>query len=214
MNFSHYTLRLAARKMCLDVTEISSSPLFSLSTTYPKWKNKKEPFAFSFFVSGTNRHFVLLRDNNTTTTMPSEEQQLPEPLLDDGGNDRFVLFPLKYDAVWEMVRALVILLFLSCLLLCSKSFEISCELLTLPPLLFSQSNAVQESSSVVLDRWYVLFLLYDWLLSKRRSSSFFSISRENFKNLPFSFSLSPSLSLSFLWDDLEIKQRKSIYKTT
>jgi len=36
--------------------------------------------------------------------MPSEEQQLPEPLLDDGGNDRFVLFPLKYDAVWEMVR--------------------------------------------------------------------------------------------------------------
>ena len=106
-----------------------------------------------------NRHFVLLRDNTTTTTMPSEEQQLPEPLLDDGGNDRFVLFPLKYDAVWEMVRALVILLFLSCLLLCSKSFEISCELLTLPPLLFSQSNAVQESSSVVLDRWYVLLLL-------------------------------------------------------
>ena len=36
--------------------------------------------------------------------MPSDEQQLAEPLLDDGGNDRFVLFPLKYDAVWEMVR--------------------------------------------------------------------------------------------------------------
>ena len=160
-------------------------------------EKQERAVAFSFFVSGTNRHFVLLRDNNTTTTMPSEEQQLAEPLLDDGGNDRFVLFPLKYDAVWEMVRALVILLFLSSLLLCSKSFEISCELLTLPPLLFSQSNAVQESSSVVLDRWYVLFLLYDWLLSKRRSSSFFSISRENFKNLPFSFSLSPSLSLSF-----------------
>jgi len=159
-------------------------------------KNKKEPFAFSFFVSwNTIVTLFLLRDTTTTTTMPSEEQQLPEPLLDDGGNDRFVLFPLKYDAVWEMVRALVILLFLSSLLLCSKSFEISCELLTLPPLLFSQSNAVQESSSVVLDRWYVLFLLYDWLLSKRRSSSFFSISRENFKNLPFSFSLSPSLSL-------------------
>ena len=175
-------------------------------------EKQERAVAFSFFVSGTNRHFVLLRDNNTTTTMPSEEQQLAEPLLDDGGNDRFVLFPLKYDAVWEMVRALVILLFLSCLLLCSKSFEISCELLTLPPLLFSQSNAVQESSSVVLDRWYVLFLLYDWLLSKRRSSSFFSISRENFKNLPLLF-LSLSLSL-FPWDDLEIKQRKSIYKTT
>lgn len=42
--------------------------------------------------------------NTQTTKMPSEEQQLPEPLLDDGGNDRFVLFPLKYDAVWEMVR--------------------------------------------------------------------------------------------------------------
>ena len=94
-------------------------------------EKQERAVAFSFFVSGTNRHFVLLRDNNTTTTMPSEEQQLPEPLLDDGGNDRFVLFPLKYDAVWEMVRALVILLFLSCLLLCSKSFEISCELLTL-----------------------------------------------------------------------------------
>jgi len=200
--------------MCLDVTK-SSSPLFSLSTNVPhtlNGKTRKSRLLFPFSFLEHNRHFVLLRDNTTTTTMPSEEQQLAEPLLDDGGNDRFVLFPLKYDAVWEMVRALVILLFLSSLLLCSKSFEISCELLTLPPLLFSQSNAVQESSSVVLDRWYVLFLLYDWLLSKRRSSSFFSISRENFKNLPFSFSL--SLSLSFLWDDLEIKQRKSIYKTT
>lgn len=36
--------------------------------------------------------------------MPSDEQQLAEPLLDDGGNDRFVLFPLKYDAVWEMYK--------------------------------------------------------------------------------------------------------------
>ena len=36
--------------------------------------------------------------------MPSDEQQFAEPLLDHGGNDRFVLFPLKYDAVWEMVR--------------------------------------------------------------------------------------------------------------
>ena len=158
-------------------------------------KQERAVCFFLFRFLEHNRHFVLLRDNTTTTTMPSEEQQLPEPLLDDGGNDRFVLFPLKYDAVWEMVRALVILLFLSSLLLCSKSFEISCELLTLPPLLFSQSNAVQESSSVVLDRWYVLFLLYDWLLSKRRSSSFFSISRENFKNLPLLFL---SLSLSFL----------------
>ena len=133
MNFSHYTLRLAARKMCLDVTEISS-PLFSLSTNVPhtlNGKTRKSRLLFPFSFLEHNRHFVLLRDNTTTTTMPSEEQQLAEPLLDDGGNDRFVLFPLKYDAVWEMVRALVILLFLSCLLLCSKSFEISCELLTL-----------------------------------------------------------------------------------
>lgn len=47
---------------------------------------------------------AALSINTQTTKMPSEEQQLPEPLLDDGGNDRFVLFPLKYDAVWEMVR--------------------------------------------------------------------------------------------------------------
>ena len=94
-------------------------------------KQERAVCFFLFRFLEHNRHFVLLRDNTTTTTMPSEEQQLAEPLLDDGGNDRFVLFPLKYDAVWEMVRALVILLFLSSLLLCSKSFEISCELLTL-----------------------------------------------------------------------------------
>ena len=59
-------------------------------------EKQERAVAFSFFVSGTNRHFVLLRDNNTTTTMPSEEQQLAEPLLDDGGNDRFVLFPFTF----------------------------------------------------------------------------------------------------------------------
>ena len=100
--------------MCLN-DEIFLALSFSLSNTNPKWKNKKEPLLFLFRFWNT-RHFVLLRDNNNTTTMPSEEQQLAEPLLDDGGNDRFVLFPLKYDAVWEMVRALVILLFLSSLL--------------------------------------------------------------------------------------------------
>ena len=42
--------------------------------------------------------------------MPSEQEQLPEPLLDDGGNDRFVLFPLKYDAVWEMYKKVLYIL--------------------------------------------------------------------------------------------------------
>ena len=67
-------------------------------------------FGFSFF--STDRfysrccHFfsdlILATYTHThtrTTKMPSDEQQLAEPLLDDGGNDRFVLFPLKYDAV-------------------------------------------------------------------------------------------------------------------
>lgn len=49
-------------------------------------------------------HAANINKHTNNKKMPSEEQQLPEPLLDDGGNDRFVLFPLKYDAVWEMVR--------------------------------------------------------------------------------------------------------------
>mgnify|MGYP003973178653 CR=1 FL=1 len=74
-------------------------------------------FGFFFFFDGSidfySRccHFfsdlILATYTHThtrTTKMPSDEQQLAEPLLDDGGNDRFVLFPLKYDAVWEMVR--------------------------------------------------------------------------------------------------------------
>lgn len=55
---------------------------------------------FSDIILATSTHTTTTR----TTKMPSDEQQLAEPLLDDGGNDRFVLFPLKYDAVWEMVR--------------------------------------------------------------------------------------------------------------
>ena len=99
-----------------DVTKFSFLP-FS-STTYTLNGKTRKSRCFSFFVSGTNRHFVLLRDKihhndaiRRTTTRRT--------LLDDGGNDRFVLFPLKYDAVWEMVRALVILLFL--LFLCVRN---------------------------------------------------------------------------------------------
>ena len=78
------------------------------------------PLQFLFFSTDQNVDFysrcchffsdIILADLYThththrTTKMPSDEQQLAEPLLDDGGNDRFVLFPLKYDAVWEMVR--------------------------------------------------------------------------------------------------------------
>ena len=70
-----------------------------------KWfrKVKKRRYSRSVvtFFSASSR---LIHTHTRTTKMPSDEQQLAEPLLDDGGNDRFVLFPLKYDAVWEMVR--------------------------------------------------------------------------------------------------------------
>ena len=98
--------------------------------------------------------------------MPSDEQQLAEPLLDDGGNDRFVLFPLKYDAVWEMVRLsydIISSIFKN--LSVFEAFEIcACADVLSSPLslslsLFLLSITVQESSSVVLDRWYVLLLL-------------------------------------------------------
>jgi hypothetical protein len=97
--------------------------------------------------------------------MPSDEQQLAEPLLDDGGNDRFVLFPLKYDAVWEMVRLsydIISSIFKN--LSVFEAFEIcACadvlSSLSLSLSLFLLSITVQESSSVVLDRWYVLLLL-------------------------------------------------------
>ena len=66
-------------------------------------ENKNYPFQNSYKFLIRKAH-AAISINTQTTKMPSEEQQLPEPLLDDGGNDRFVLFPLKYDAVWEMVR--------------------------------------------------------------------------------------------------------------
>jgi hypothetical protein len=99
--------------------------------------------------------------------MPSDEQQLAEPLLDDGGNDRFVLFPLKYDAVWEMVRLsydIISSIFKNLSVfeafeICACADVLSSLSLSLSLSLFLLSITVQESSSVVLDRWYVLLLL-------------------------------------------------------
>jgi len=65
---------------------------------------KKYPFTQNSYKFVIRKAHAAISITTQTTKMPSEEQQLPEPLLDDGGNDRFVLFPLKYDAVWEMVR--------------------------------------------------------------------------------------------------------------
>ena len=113
---------------------------------------------FSDLILATYTH-----THTRTTKMPSDEQQLAEPLLDDGGNDRFVLFPLKYDAVWEMVRLsydIISSIFKN--LSVFEAFEIcACAdvLLSLSLSLFLLSITVQESSSVVLDRWYVLLLL-------------------------------------------------------
>jgi len=114
---------------------------------------------FSDIILATSTHTTTTR----TTKMPSDEQQLAEPLLDDGGNDRFVLFPLKYDAVWEMVRLsydIISSIFKN--LSVFEAFEIcACAdvLFSLTLSLFLLSITVQESSSVVLDRWYVLALL-------------------------------------------------------
>jgi hypothetical protein len=71
-----------------------------------KKKTIRSPKLLKFVI---RKAHAAISINTQTTKMPSEEQQLPEPLLDDGGNDRFVLFPLKYDAVWEMVRRLLII---------------------------------------------------------------------------------------------------------
>ena len=136
------------------------------------------PLQFLFFSTDQNVDFysrcchffsdIILADLYThthtrTTKMPSDEQQLAEPLLDDGGNDRFVLFPLKYDAVWEMVRLsydIISSIFKN--LSVFEAFEIcACAdvLSSLSLSLFLLSITVQESASVVLDRWYVLLLL-------------------------------------------------------
>ena len=142
------------------------------------------PLQFLFFSTDQNVDFysrcchffsdIILADLYThthththtrTTKMPSDEQQLAEPLLDDGGNDRFVLFPLKYDAVWEMVRLsydIISSIFKN--LSVFEAFEIcACadvlSSLSLSLSLFLLSITVQESASVVLDRWYVLLLL-------------------------------------------------------
>ena len=117
---------------------------------------------FSDIILATYTH---THTHTRTTKMPSDEQQLAEPLLDDGGNDRFVLFPLKYDAVWEMVRLsydIISSIFKN--LSVFEAFEIcACadvlSSLSLSLSLFLLSITVQESSSVVLDRWYVLVLL-------------------------------------------------------
>lgn len=132
-------------------------------------------FVFSFFSTDQNVDFysrcchffsdiILATYTHThtrTTKMPSDEQQLAEPLLDDGGNDRFVLFPLKYDAVWEMVRLsydIISSIFKN--LSVFEAFEIcACADVLSSLSLFLLSITVQESSSVVLDRWYVLVLL-------------------------------------------------------
>ena len=58
----------------------------------------------TFLATSSSPTYTHTHTHTRTAKMPSDEQQLAEPLLDDGGNDRFVLFPLKYDAVWEMVR--------------------------------------------------------------------------------------------------------------
>ena len=75
---------------------------FFLAAISRKKKLSVPQNSFEFVIR--KAHAAILSITTETTKMPSEEQQLPEPLLDDGGNDRFVLFPLKYDAVWEMVR--------------------------------------------------------------------------------------------------------------
>ena len=119
----------------------------------------------TFLATSSSPTYTHTHTHTRTTKMPSDEQQLAEPLLDDGGNDRFVLFPLKYDAVWEMVRLsydIISSIFKN--LSVFEAFEIcACadvlSSLSLSLSLFLLSITVQESASVVLDRWYVLLLL-------------------------------------------------------
>jgi len=118
----------------------------------------------TFLATSSSPTYTHTHTHTRTTKMPSDEQQLAEPLLDDGGNDRFVLFPLKYDAVWEMVRLsydIISSIFKN--LSVFEAFEIcACAdvlSFSLSLSLFLLSITVQESASVVLDRWYVLLLL-------------------------------------------------------
>jgi len=136
--------------------------------------------------------------------MPSEEQQLPEPLLDDGGNDRFVLFPLKYDAVWEMVRRRRRLLRkknfwkIFCVLNFWKFVCADVSFLSLSLSYFYTLQYKKAQASFWTAGTFQSFLL----LSSFASLFFLNIARGNFKNLPLplhwlSLSLSLSLSLGF-----------------
>ena len=215
MNFSHYTLRLAARKMCFDVTKSSlflQQCLFLFLRHIPFLEKQSIFIAVVATFSFLEQIVTLFctHTHKTTTTMPSEEQQLAEPLLDDGGNDRFVLFPLKYDAVWEMVRALVILLFLSSLLLCSKRLKFlasysrsSLSLSLRNQMQYKKAQASFWTAGTFCFFFTIGFFQNDALLLSSRYRVKIS------KIYPFFLSLSLSLLLS-----PEIKQRKSIYKTT
>jgi hypothetical protein len=178
-----------------------------------KKKTIRSPKLLKFVI---RKAHAAISINTQTTKMPSEEQQLPEPLLDDGGNDRFVLFPLKYDAVWEMVRRLLIIqknIFEK--IFCVLNFwkfvcaDVSSLSLLLPYI------TVQESTSVVLDCWYVSLLPSSFfvLLSSFVSLFFLNSARGKFQKLTSPPLLTLSLSLS-LSDSTTISQRKSICKTT